>query len=150
MSKQLPPAPTASALCPCPTIIQISRTPRHWKLTQHHRTTRSLPTSPGIARLISRFSGHSAESLNRGPVSVCRSFKPSSPWHSKRTGISSIHICNNCSELQTDCLQTVEEVAYTNLSSCIMYNPKLCKQEKKHNLSKQTLFFRLNGTCTSK
>ena len=35
-----PPAPTASAAGPCPTLIQISRTPRHWKFTQHHRTTR--------------------------------------------------------------------------------------------------------------
>ena len=32
--------PTASAIGPCPTIIQISRTPRHWKFTQDHRTTR--------------------------------------------------------------------------------------------------------------
>ena len=40
MSKQPPPAPTASAVSPCPTLIQINRTPRHWKLTQHHRTTR--------------------------------------------------------------------------------------------------------------
>ena len=43
MSKQPPPAPTASALSPCPTIIQTSRTPRHWKFTQHHRTTRPTP-----------------------------------------------------------------------------------------------------------
>ena len=43
MSKQPPPAPTASATGPCPTIIQISRTPRHWKITQHHRTTRPTP-----------------------------------------------------------------------------------------------------------
>ena len=35
-----PPAPTASTEGPCPTIILISRTPRHWKFTQHHRTTR--------------------------------------------------------------------------------------------------------------
>ena len=28
-SKQPPPAPTASAVGPCPTIIQSSRTPRH-------------------------------------------------------------------------------------------------------------------------
>ena len=35
MSKLPPPAPTASATGPCPTIIQISRTPRHWKFTQH-------------------------------------------------------------------------------------------------------------------
>ena len=40
MSKQPPPAPTTSTVGPCPTIIQISRTPRHWKFTQHHRTTR--------------------------------------------------------------------------------------------------------------
>ena len=40
MSKQPLPAPTASAVGPCPILIQISRTPRHWKFTQHHRTTR--------------------------------------------------------------------------------------------------------------
>ena len=34
-----PPTPTASTVDPCPTLIQISRTPRHWKFTQHHRTT---------------------------------------------------------------------------------------------------------------
>ena len=43
MSKQPPPAPTASATGPCPTIIQISRMPRHWKFTQHLRTTRPPP-----------------------------------------------------------------------------------------------------------
>ena len=43
MSKQPSPAPTASAGGPCPTLIQISRTPRHWKFTQHHRTTRPPP-----------------------------------------------------------------------------------------------------------
>ena len=40
MSKQRPPAPTANAVGPCPTLIQISRTPRHCKFTQPHRTTR--------------------------------------------------------------------------------------------------------------
>ena len=44
MSKQPLPAPTASTVSPCPTLIQISRTPRHWKITQHHRTTRPPPT----------------------------------------------------------------------------------------------------------
>ena len=71
MSKPPPPAPTESAIGPCPTEIQIvgrpgtgslpstiappdrprkrnrplpycnrnCRTPRHWKFTQHHRTT---------------------------------------------------------------------------------------------------------------
>ena len=43
MSKQPPPAPTASTIGPCPTIIQISRSPRHWKFTQHLRTTRPPP-----------------------------------------------------------------------------------------------------------
>ena len=40
MSKQPPSAPTASAVGPGPTLIQISMTPRHWKFTQHHRTIR--------------------------------------------------------------------------------------------------------------
>ena len=35
MSTQPPPAPTAGAIGPCPIVIQISRTPRHWKFTQH-------------------------------------------------------------------------------------------------------------------
>ena len=43
MSKQPPPAPTTSAVGPCPTIIQISRTPWYWKFTQHHCTTRPPP-----------------------------------------------------------------------------------------------------------
>ena len=43
MSKPPPPAPTASATGPCPTTIQISRTPQHWKFTQHLRTTRPPP-----------------------------------------------------------------------------------------------------------
>ena len=40
MSNLPPPAPTG------PTIIQISRTLRHWKFTQHLRTTRPRPTLP--------------------------------------------------------------------------------------------------------
>ena len=40
MSKNPPPAHTASTVGPCPTLIQISRMPRHWKFTQQHRTTR--------------------------------------------------------------------------------------------------------------
>ena len=43
MSKQPLPAPTVSTAGPCPTIIQISRTPRHWKLIQNHCTTRPPP-----------------------------------------------------------------------------------------------------------
>ena len=37
MSRQPPPAPTASTIGPCPTFIQISRPPRHWKFPQDHR-----------------------------------------------------------------------------------------------------------------
>ena len=44
MSKQPPPAPAASAVGPCPTIIQISKTPRHRKFIQHHRTIRPPQT----------------------------------------------------------------------------------------------------------
>ena len=43
MAKQTPPAPTASAGGPCPTISQIRRTPQHLKFTQHHRTTQPPP-----------------------------------------------------------------------------------------------------------
>ena len=42
MSKQSPSEPTASTSGQCPTIIQSSRTPRHWKFYQapsHHPTT---------------------------------------------------------------------------------------------------------------
>ena len=48
MSKQPPPAPIASTIGPCPTIIQISRTPWHWKFTQHLRTTRPPPSLSGL------------------------------------------------------------------------------------------------------
>ena len=40
MSKLPPPAPTASAIGPCPTIIQIVGRPGTGSFTQHHRTTR--------------------------------------------------------------------------------------------------------------
>ena len=53
-----PPAPTASVVGPCPTWIQVSRTPRHWKFTQHHHTTRpspifmrSMATSPRVSAI---------------------------------------------------------------------------------------------------
>ena len=44
ISKQPSPAPTESAEGPCPTLIQISRTHRLWKFTQHHRTSRPSPS----------------------------------------------------------------------------------------------------------
>ena len=45
MSKQPPTAPTESTIGPCPTVSQVSRTPWHWKFTQHLRTTRPPPES---------------------------------------------------------------------------------------------------------
>ena len=53
--KNVQPTPTrtySSAIGPCPTVIQISRMPRHWKFTQHLRTTRpplhSTPPPPAF------------------------------------------------------------------------------------------------------
>ena len=65
MSKQTPPAPTASAVGPCPTPIQISRTrtPWHWKFIQHHRTTRPPQT---LLRLDTRLGD------------ICKQSRPSS------------------------------------------------------------------------
>ena len=37
-AEQLPPAPTASTVGPCPSTIQICGKPRHWKFAQDHRT----------------------------------------------------------------------------------------------------------------
>ena len=51
MSKQLPPAPTWSAVDPSPTIIKVCRTPWLWKFTQHYRTIR--PPSP-IPRILKK------------------------------------------------------------------------------------------------
>ena len=36
-SKQTPPASTTNTVGSYPTIVQISRTPWHWKFTQHYR-----------------------------------------------------------------------------------------------------------------
>ena len=44
MSKQPPPVTTASAVGPCPTIIQISTMHRHRKLPSSIRITRSAPS----------------------------------------------------------------------------------------------------------
>ena len=42
--KNIQTTPTRSTVGPCPTHIKISKTPRHWKFTQHHRITRPPPT----------------------------------------------------------------------------------------------------------
>ena len=55
MSKQPPPAPTASTIGPCPTITQISRTPQHWKFTHHLRTTR--PPSQCVVKPLAFYRG---------------------------------------------------------------------------------------------
>ena len=79
MSKQPPPAPTASATGPCPTIIQISRTPRHWKFTQHLRTTRPPP----LTRM--------SEVLGRYPVWPYTVVSPSAD--SREASVSYWHKC---------------------------------------------------------
>ena len=69
MSKQPPPAPTASTVGPCPTIIQISRTPRHWKFTQHLRTTRPSPVRVCVCLcvyLALMITGNSTRYIQRG------------------------------------------------------------------------------------
>ena len=50
MSKQLPPATTASAVGPCPTLIQICRMPRHWRFTGPHHHTTLCPCVPVMIR----------------------------------------------------------------------------------------------------
>ena len=51
MSKQPQPAPIRIAICPCSTIIQISKTPRHWKFTQNHRIPSSSTYPPTCQEL---------------------------------------------------------------------------------------------------
>ena len=46
LSIQPPSAPTASTTGPCPTVIKVSRTPQHWKFTQHLCATRPPPNCP--------------------------------------------------------------------------------------------------------
>ena len=72
MSKQPPPAPTVSAVGPSPTVIQISRTPQHWKFTQHHCTTRSALGSEQLRWLDWREMEEGAG--DQGPWVFCRLF----------------------------------------------------------------------------
>ena len=50
ISKQPPPAPTASAIGPCPTISQIVGRPGTGSNTQDHRTTRPPPMKVWLLR----------------------------------------------------------------------------------------------------
>ena len=54
---------------PCPAIIQSSRSPRHWKFTQHHRTTRppGPPTLEPCSGSVVRFSDSFVSSILRFP-----------------------------------------------------------------------------------
>ena len=69
-----PPAPTASTEGPCPTLIQISRTPRHWKFVQHHHTTRPPPVLREVPAVLALgggasfcpLTGHCSLAVNTG------------------------------------------------------------------------------------
>ena len=50
MSKQPPPAPFCKRSRPLPYCNPDCRTARHWKFTQHHRTTRPPPFCPRYGR----------------------------------------------------------------------------------------------------
>ena len=74
MSKPPPPAPTASAIGPCPTVIEIVGRPRHWKFTQHHRTTRPPPTTTELSKLfvllLSKNMLNIVKKSMKGPVKI--------------------------------------------------------------------------------
>ena len=73
MSKKPQPVPTASAVGPCPTISQIRRTPRHWKFTQHHRTTTATDGIVGeITSINSILSSRSGVKYNISRFSISR------------------------------------------------------------------------------
>ena len=65
MSKQPQPAPTASTIGPCPTVIQVSRTTRQWMFTQRLRTNRPPPgqTEPPVEYRGPNAAEHFLESL---------------------------------------------------------------------------------------
>ena len=89
MSKQPTPAPTASAIGPCPTFIQISRTLRNWKFTQDHRTTRP-PTSGDGYDLYSERSFQRKMKFNF--LSFLKfSIKYNQFWHKQRIIYDTIH-----------------------------------------------------------
>ena len=77
MFKQPPTAPTASAIVHCPTIFQISGTPRHWKFTQHYRTT---PLATGLRRLSLSLSLFETNKLF-GFTLMSRKFNKTTLWH---------------------------------------------------------------------
>ena len=80
MSKQPPPAPTASA------IIQTSRTPRHWKFTQHLCTTRPPPKEKRNLK----FSSDISETYNQ-PFSLLELKDALSKAHDSFPGPDDIH-----------------------------------------------------------
>ena len=87
ISKQPPLAPTASTIGPCPTVIQVTRTPRHWKFTQHLRTTRlPSPLPPGrVAQSV----GHlTRKSGVRGSIPVWQHIFVSPSAFSRRAVVS--------------------------------------------------------------
>ena len=75
MSKQPPPAPTASTIGPCPSVIQVSRTPWHWKFTQHLRTTRPPTVSKGFPSFSNTGHLHKRVKYTKEKIWVLRPFQ---------------------------------------------------------------------------
>ena len=59
---------TASAVGPCPALIQIRRTLRHWKFTQHRRTTRLPPTMSPVVDIGKSFLSRSEDVKKNGKI----------------------------------------------------------------------------------
>ena len=92
MSKQPPPAPTESTIGPCPTVSQVSRTPWHWKFTQHLRTTRPPPKLRGSSSASFIF----VSFLDRGQYFLMSRPHFGRVSSSCKTSQKDISLCKNC------------------------------------------------------
>ena len=114
MYKQPQPAPTASTIGLCPTIIQISRTPQHWKFTQHLRTTRPPPGNSIIFAVIqyAKLSCYTVDwLLHLSPLS----YHFQSPQHqhspaSVQNMSRKVAIISTCSTIHAICLLTKRNI----------------------------------------
>ena len=143
MSKQAPPAHTTRAVGPCPTLIQSSRMPQHWKFTQHHRTTRLPPQKVKYFMLCTVVFYTTPSKDNLSLLDVV--------W--KSTASMKMHIPCLCK------LQTKIEVFYV-MHSSFLHNPKqrqsvfdetICPYENslsiKEKNDKNSYLICLNNRC---